>query len=194
MDRLGMEHIEAFVSPLHDRDTNPDGTQKKPHYHVMLMFDGKKSMAQIDEIRERCLGPNYNKATEDIGSPRGYARYLLHLDNPEKARYNREDVRELSGADYDAMISLPGDDVKAIGDIMQYIREHDIRYYSDFMLLCRDKQPDWFRMLVSRKSYTVVEFIKSEAVRREREERAAVVMRRRVRVDPETGEILESEV
>ena len=42
MERLADLHIEAFVSPLHDKDVNPDGSLKKPHWHVLLYFSGKK--------------------------------------------------------------------------------------------------------------------------------------------------------
>ena len=169
MDRLADEHIAALVSPYHDRDKNPDGSDKKPHWHVMLMFEGKKSLKQLNEIRERVLGPNYNRGLENIGSLRGYARYMCHLDNPEKAQYSRSEVRAFGGADYDAVIMLPGDDVKMLGDIIEYIRTNGVEYYSDFLLMCRDNMPDWFSMLVTRKSYVVIEFIKSESARRQRE-------------------------
>lgn len=172
--RLADEHIAALISPWHDRDKNPDNTDKKKHKHVMLMFEGKKSRAQIDKIRERVLGPNYNPALETVGSMRGYARYLLHLDNPEKAQYSRDDIVELGGADFDAIVMLPSDDVKMLGDIMEYIRANNVRYYSDFMLMCRDNNPDWFNMLVSRKSYVVVEFIKSEGFRAKQAEREII--------------------
>ena len=42
--------IPCYVSPLHDKDFNADKTPKKAHYHVMLVFEGKKSRAQIEEI------------------------------------------------------------------------------------------------------------------------------------------------
>lgn len=38
--------IPAFISPLHDKDKNPTGEPKKPHHHVMLMFEGKKAMSR----------------------------------------------------------------------------------------------------------------------------------------------------
>ena len=47
---IGDWHIPAFLSPLHDKDVNPDGEKKKPHYHLMLMFRGKKSLDQVKEI------------------------------------------------------------------------------------------------------------------------------------------------
>ena len=40
---LKESHVACLVSPLHALDRLPDHTLKKPHYHVMLMFDGVKS-------------------------------------------------------------------------------------------------------------------------------------------------------
>ena len=40
---LAEQFIPAFISPLHDKDINPTGEPKKPHYHVMIMYEGKKS-------------------------------------------------------------------------------------------------------------------------------------------------------
>lgn len=202
LERLNQEHVEALVSPYHDRDFNPDGTPKKPHWHVMLMYDGKKSRAQINELRERVIGPDYNRKFEEIGTMRGYARYMCHMDNPEKAEYDKADVVALCGVDYDAIITLPGDDDRMIGDMMEYIREHEVRYYSDFMLMCKANNQDWFKLLVSRRSYVIIEFIKSEAAKAmhaereaEREARHTVdyIMGRRLAkgVDPATGEVLE---
>ena len=31
--------IHAYISPLHDKDLDPDGSPKKAHYHIMLMYD-----------------------------------------------------------------------------------------------------------------------------------------------------------
>lgn len=186
MDRLDAMHIEALVSPYHDRDKNPDGSDKKPHWHVMLMFAGKKSKDQIDAIREKVLGPNYNKAFEDVGSLRGYARYMCHLDNPEKAPYDPADVRAFAGVDYDAIIALPSDDDNMLGDIFEYIREHNVRYFSDFLVMCRRDNPDWFSMMVRRKAYIVIEFIKSEAYKAKESERECYARG----INPHTGEVI----
>ena len=29
-------HIKAFVSPLHNKDVNPDFSEKKAHYHILF--------------------------------------------------------------------------------------------------------------------------------------------------------------
>lgn len=163
--RLDALHIEALISPLHDRDIDPEGGIKKPHWHVMLMFDGKKSLAQIDEIRDKVLGSNYNRKLEDIGSMRGYARYMCHLDNPEKAQYSRNDVVSLCGADYEAAIFLPGDDVKMMADIFSYINSSGIYYFDQLMTAIKSSNPDWFSFLVQRRSYVVVQYLKARAAR-----------------------------
>ena len=33
-------HIKILLSPLHDKDLNPDHELKKSHYHILAMFDG----------------------------------------------------------------------------------------------------------------------------------------------------------
>lgn len=81
-DIISSEFVPTFISPFHDSDINPDGEIKKPHYHVMVMYDGVKTKEQFEEFRNRFGGVG----TEIIASKRGYARYLCHLDNPEKYR------------------------------------------------------------------------------------------------------------
>ena len=35
--------LQCAISPLHDKDMNPDNTPKKPHYHVILTYSGPTS-------------------------------------------------------------------------------------------------------------------------------------------------------
>lgn len=175
IERLKALHVEGLISPCHDKDVNPDGSAKKKHWHVLLTFQGLKSRAQIDEIREKTLGPDFNRAFEEVNSLRGYGRYLVHADNPEKAQYSRKDVTCLGGVDYDAVCALPSDDVAALAQIFEYIREKGIRYFSDFMLECSKSNQEWFSMLCTRKSFVVCAFIKSEAAKAKDEEKAAIM-------------------
>ena len=77
-----------MISPLHKDDVNPYGEVKKPHYHVIVMFDSVKTLEQFAEFADTFGGVGKEK----VNSIRGYARYLCHLDNPEKAQYNPYDV------------------------------------------------------------------------------------------------------
>ncbi len=156
MHILDDAHVAAFVSPLHDQDHNPDGKLKKPHYHVMIMFEGVKTQKQADEIFNRIHGVG----KEEINSMRGYARYMQHLDNPEKYQYG-EKPRTFGGADYDAVIHLPGDDTKNVKDMMRYIRANQIKSFAEFCDICAANNDEWFGALVHRTAYFIKEYIKS---------------------------------
>lgn len=159
IDILSDLHIPVFISPLHDKDINPTGEPKKAHYHVVFMFEGKKSVEQIKAITDE-IGA---VGQEPISSIRGYARYLCHLDNPEKAQYNQSDVRCLSGADYSAVIGLPTDKYKAIREMMQFCKEYNIYSYADLLDFASEEHCDWFRVLCDNGTVVIKEYLKSRS-------------------------------
>lgn len=175
---LAEEFIPAFISPLHDQDLNPTGEVKKAHYHVILMFDGVKTVDQAKEVFEKIGGVG----CEVIKSIRGYARYLCHLDNPEKAQYQPDEVRSLCGADYSSVIGLVIDKYKAIKEIINFCRDNMIVSYSDLLEFAMDERPDWFRVLCDNGSYVVKEYLKSKSW---------TFDKNRVECDPDTGEVME---
>lgn len=155
---LTQQFVPAFVSPLHDQDNNPTGEIKKEHYHVILMFDGVKTTAQATEIFDKIGGVG----CETVQSIRGYARYLCHLDNPEKAQYSTEDVRCLCGADYSGVIGLAIDKYKAIGDMIDFCEENAIYSYAQLLRYARMERFDWFRILCDSGTLVMREFLKSK--------------------------------
>ena len=46
---LGESLIHSYVSPLHDKDIDPDGNPKKAHYHIMLMYETVQYPHQVFE-------------------------------------------------------------------------------------------------------------------------------------------------
>jgi hypothetical protein len=151
-------HIQTFVSPYHDKDINPTGEPKKPHYHVLLMFDSLKSSNQAKEIFDSINGVG----VEMVNSIRGYSRYLCHLDNPEKAQYEKEDVKCLSGADYITIIGLQTDKYVIMGEMQDFCEKYNI---VSFYLLCkyaRQKRSDWYRALCDNSSFYMKEYLKSK--------------------------------
>ena len=161
-ERLSDEHVECLISPLHDKDVNPDGTPKKPHYHVLVLYSSVKTEEQANELRDKVGGVG----RENVASARGYARYLCHLDNPEKAQYNPEDVIELGGADYQEITRRSADGVKLVGEMIDCIEENDFIWYDEFMRYCRHEKPEWFDALVTRNTYAVYTYMKSRSMRR----------------------------
>lgn len=156
---LADQVIPAFISPLHNLDLNPDGEPKKPHWHVMLMFEGKKSSEQVQAILDLIGGVGL----ERVNSVRGYARYLCHLDNPEKEQYLQDDVRALGGADYQYTIGLVTDKYKAIGEMIDFCKEFNIYSYSELLEYCRDNRSDWFRVLCDNGTVVIKEYLKSRS-------------------------------
>lgn len=151
--------IPAFISPLHDKDVNSTGEPKKPHFHVLIMFEGKKSVQQVKAIFESINGVG----CETVQSIRGYARYLCHLDNPEKAQYSPDDVIMYGGADYLATIGLVTDKYKAIGEMIDFCCANQVYSYSDLLEWCRINRFDWFRVLCDNGTFVIKEYLKSKS-------------------------------
>ena len=149
--------IPAFISPLHDLDCNPDGEVKKAHYHVMLCYEGPKTAEQAAAV----FGAIGGVGCEAVQSLRGYARYLCHLDNPEKHQYSPEDVVSLCGADYFAAVNLPTDKYKALREMMSYCKEYDITAFCDLLDFASESRMDWFRVLCDNGTVVMKEYLKS---------------------------------
>ena len=80
LPNLGCEWFAA----LHDKDVKPDGTPKKPHYHIIMRFEGTKDFSVV----ARDLGLTENDIEKSKSFKYG-VRYLIHMDSPEKARYDK---------------------------------------------------------------------------------------------------------
>lgn len=155
--------VPVFVSPLHDRDVNPTGEPKKPHYHVVIHFDGMKSLTQVKEISNKLNAPNPEKQD----SWRGSVRYLCHLDTPSKARYNDDDVISLGGADYLSVITNSSEKYEIIGEIVDWIvtpGNEVIHHYSfsDTFMFAKANNDRWYRAMCDNCGWIIIEFLKSE--------------------------------
>lgn len=184
-ERLSAAHVAALISPLHDNDTNPDGELKKPHRHVLVMFEGPKEFdTQVKPLFDEIGGVG----RETVNSVRGYARYLCHLDNPEKAQYSTADVIQLGGADYNAIVHLPTDDSKMLVELFAYIKANQIYSLAELIDICAVNNMDWFNMITMSRAYIVDKYIKSlmweQEVSYERKSDKLIV-------DRETGEVIE---
>jgi len=173
--------VPAFISPLHSLCEDPDGAKKKPHYHVLLMWDSVKTMTQAQDVAAKIGGVG----CEIVQSLRGYARYLCHLDNPEKTQYEIDRVIALSGADYLTIIGLPSDKYKCIGEMIDFCDDNLIISFSDLLRYARQHRYDWFRLLCDNSAFVMKEHLKS----------MCWTMRnnapKEYRVDDATGEVLE---
>lgn len=135
--------VPCFVSPLHDKDINPTGEPKKAHYHVVIMFDSTKTTEQAKAIFDK-IGA---VGCEKVNSIRGYARYLCHLDNPEKFQYPQDEVKNMCGADYMGTIGLAYDKYKALSEMEEFCERYNIFSYFVLARYATVHRPDWSRIL-----------------------------------------------
>lgn len=175
---LGEQFIPAFISPLHNADIDPGDQPKKPHYHVVLMFDSTKTSEQAQEVFSKIGGVGCEK----VQSIRGYARYLCHLDNPEKAQYDQAEVSCLCGADYATVIGLASDKYKALAEMEEFCEKYNV---FSFFALCRyatAHRTDWSRTLKDNGALYMKEYLQS---RKWSFDHGCAEI-----VDPDTGEVI----
>ena len=85
---LKLKGLTLAVSPLHNNDINPDGTPKKPHYHIIICFPGPTTDTTVNQIMKELNQP----IAIPLESVKGYYRYFTHKDNPDKYQYNDKEI------------------------------------------------------------------------------------------------------
>lgn len=157
MEQLELTHLPVIVSPLHDRDEwtdaderkNPNhkaGTLKKPHHHVMIIFNGGARLNQALTAL-RALKIKYAEPVQDV---RVLTRYFCHLDNQNKAQYLLSDMQALNGASISIERVLSAEERNEIRSAaLGFIRENSITEYADLIDYCMDCEPDWLQVVAT---------------------------------------------
>lgn len=133
---LAQSGVQCAISPLHDRDVNPTGEPKKPHYHVILVYGNPTTYNNVKAFTNGRLGQTVPQPLEQV---QGYYRYLTHDDNPEKAQYSKNDIEHLNGFDIREFVELSKSEVIRIKrELLAFIRDNKIYEYADLMELLMD--------------------------------------------------------
>lgn len=158
-DILDDLHIQWVESPLHDKDLNADGEPKKPHWHILVLFDGKKSFEQIKAITDSLNAPRPQK----VANAKGLVRYMAHLDNPEKVQYPIGDIKPHGGVDIATLLKPSSSDRYAlIREMMAFVQDNDIREMEDLLTYAMvERFDDWFPLLCDNSAYILGAMIKS---------------------------------
>lgn len=147
---LGELHIPWVASPLHNKDKNPDGTLKKPHWHVILTFENKKAYHQIKEITDKLNAP----IPQPCESLRGYVRYLVHTDNPEKYQYDRSKIENHGVDDIDKYFETISSQREILKEIVIFINDNKItkvKELSEYAIA--QHKDDWFDVISRKNTY-----------------------------------------
>lgn len=123
----------------------------------MLMWDGPTTKKCASEWVEQIGGVGCFVAA----SPRGCARYWCHLDNPDKAQYDRKDVTCIGGADYDELVNSVADEILIVREIFNFCEEHRITSYRKLMIWCRYFKPEWEKAILTKYRENVFRYLRS---------------------------------
>lgn len=157
-DIIDDTHIEWVESPLHDKDINPDGSIKKPHWHILLMFPSVQTERQVKEL----LKPINCTIPINCKSARGLVRYMAHIDNPEKAQYSISEIRGHGGADVAKLLQLTASERhEIIKEMVVWVDENKIIHFVDLMNYALRERSDWFITLCDSSAFVMKEYIKS---------------------------------
>lgn len=119
--------VQWAISPLHDKDKNPDGELKKAHYHIVGFWSGPTTYERVYEITQDLNCPIPQRVMQPIGA----IRYLTHKDNPEKYQYDEKDIQCINGldlADINGLTKTMVEDLKRA--IVHLARDLKITEYS----------------------------------------------------------------
>lgn len=152
-------HIEWVESPLHEHDVNPDGTKKKPHWHILLSFDGVKTYEQVCDITSSL----HATIPQKVQSAKGLVRYMAHLDNPEKYQYDISLIIGHGGADVGTLLKpTAAARYVLIKEMSEFILDNDIIYFKDlYFYAMAHRFDDWYPLLCDSSAYILGNVIRS---------------------------------
>lgn len=164
-----IEGVKWVCSPLHDRDFNADGTQKKAHFHILLMFSAVKSAAQVVDFLSSRFGTSSDSgsiigvaAPQKCSDRTALVRYMAHMDNPEKTQYSTEDIRCFCGADVLELLQHNKREiVEMMTDIEQFIDDNNITELCDLSAALRQTNVDWYLLVATQHTYYFNAYIRS---------------------------------
>lgn len=131
------------------------GDLKDPHFHGMIRFQSKKNPSQVLKFLAPlgvkfvlALGNKLNDPSQQSLSWRGYARYLTHRDNPEKAQYSDKDVQVFNAPAYNVTAAMTSSGSKAwlLAPVFDFIKDNEIFDWSFLIDYLRDHDPQMYEL------------------------------------------------
>lgn len=88
-----LDLLGRYYSILHTRDTDSEGVLKTPHAHIVIFGEeGRGTNGWIDTLSMAFKVPANCVSVESTRNPTGSIRYLMHLDDEDKADYSIDEV------------------------------------------------------------------------------------------------------
>lgn len=161
--------LPFIVSPLHDKDLNPEAPPditsdgeilpKKPHYHVAILCDGNHPLSFFEEIATKIKAFKY---VYKINNVRSMIRYFCHMDDPDKFQYSENDIRCYCGADYKDYMEMSGRVLLLeCKKIQKFIRSEGIMSFDELSdYLCFNNLDDWYYIISAQRTMFFSSYMK----------------------------------
>lgn len=143
----------------HDRDTTAAGEVKEPHWHVIVHFSHAVAAKEAKEVLTS-FGCK-EKSVQYRDSWTAVARYLCHMDDPNKFQYNPADVVEFGGADYLDAINRSADKYRIVAEMCAWCKENRVYSFNRLVDYARDENLEWFMALCDNCAIFMREYLKS---------------------------------
>ena len=130
---------------VHDKDVLSDGTMKPLHIHVVVSYDGVKSLEQVKEDFATFAANGY---IEPVRNLTGALRYLTHEDNPDKYHYSPEALINIgySARQFEKKEEL--DAMKEFYEILDWINDEHCFTMCGLVDFARDNNENWLKVLL----------------------------------------------
>ena len=161
MRESGMEGLAI----RHDKDTTAAGEVKEPHWHVVVRFSHAVQAKEAKEVLTSFGCKEQSVQYRDSWT--AVARYLCHLDDPDKHQYDPADVVEFGGADYLAAINRTADKYRIVAEMQDWVVApmadgERPRSFGDLNDYARAESLEWFMALCDTSAVIMREFCKSK--------------------------------
>ena len=137
--------IKMAISPLHQPSKGKG--ENKPHYHIILDFDGQKTEKQATNISKLVNGTQ----AFTIFSPIGYYKYLIHKNDPDKEQFTDgyNAITHMNGFDFEAYQDIEKDDKleKASISLIEAIHINEITEFAQLVEYCYDNDMELLKEL-----------------------------------------------
>lgn len=151
IERVSSLGHPCLVSPRHDKDILEDGSAKKPHYHLLFLFNGRKTGKECQYIADY-VSDQMDYSWLYVADRQVMARYECHLDSPKKHRYPVSELLSINGAPIEKLIAKAADEDdyvdETLNDIFNYISNTHCIYFNQLIDFARDNDKgSWIRRL-----------------------------------------------
>lgn len=151
--------LPMAFSPLHDKDIDPTGEPKKPHFHVICYYENTTTYKNVKENVTDVLNGTIPIKLESMV---GMYRYHLHLDNPEKYQYDDRMRHFYNGFDVAKVSALTTTEVNKIcKEIQELVVHHHFSEYSELLDFLKDNELNDLYDVAMNKSYFFNTYIRS---------------------------------